>query len=56
MRRTPDGGAVAWQATVGGKAMTNLASVESGAGISLGVGRDDWVLRIWWLLRRQAPL
>ena len=27
--------------------MTNLASVESGAGVSLGGGRDDWVLRIW---------
>ena len=46
LRRTPDGGAVAWQATVGVKAVTNLASIESGAGMSLGVGRDDWVLRI----------
>ena len=36
LRRTPDGVAVAWRATVGGKAVTNLASVESGAGISLG--------------------
>ena len=47
LRLTPDGVAVAWRATVGGKAVTNSASVESGAGISLGVGRDDGVLRIW---------
>jgi len=47
LRRTPGGGAVVWRATVGGKAMTNLVSVESGAGISLGAGRDDGVLRIW---------
>jgi len=47
MRRTADGIEIAWQTPVGGKAATNLASVNLDGGISLGVGRDDGVLRIW---------
>ena len=47
MRRTVDGIEIAWQTPVGGKAATNLASVNLDGGISLGVGRDDGVLRIW---------
>jgi len=35
------------QTPVGGKAATNLASVDLGGGISLGVGQNDAVLRIW---------
>ena len=47
LRRTEDGIDGAWQTPVGGKAATNLASVDLGGGITLGVGRDDGVLRIW---------
>ena len=47
LRRTEDGIDEAWQTPVGGKAATNLASVVLGGGITLGVGRDDEVLRIW---------
>ncbi|RUA20804.1 MAG: hypothetical protein DSY79_09490 [Chloroflexi bacterium] len=47
LRRTEDGIDGAWQPPVGGKAATNLASVDLGGGITLGVGRDDGVLRIW---------
>jgi hypothetical protein len=47
MRRTGEGIELAWQTPVGGKAATNLASVNLGGGITLGVGRDDGVLRIW---------
>ena len=47
LRRTGDGVEIAWQTPVGGKAATNLASVNLGGGLILGVGRDDGVLRIW---------
>ena len=47
LRHTEDGIDGAWQPPVGGKAATNLASVDLGGGITLGVGRDDGVLRIW---------
>ena len=47
LRRTEDRIDGAWQTPVGGKAATNLASVALGGGITLGVGRDDGVLRIW---------
>ena len=47
LRRTEDGINEAWQTPVGGKAATNLASAVLGGGITLGVGRDDEVLRIW---------
>ena len=47
LRRTEDGIDGAWQTPVGGKAATNLASVDFGGGITLGVSRDDGVLRIW---------
>jgi len=47
LRRTGDGVVLAWQTPVGGKAVTNLAAVNTGGGIALGVGREDGVLRIW---------
>ena len=48
LRRTPDGIEPAWQTEVGGKAVTNLAaSADSNGGLTLGVGRDDGVLRLW---------
>ena len=47
LRSTEDGIDGAWQTPVGGKAATNLASVDLGGGISLGVGQNDAVLRIW---------
>ena len=47
LRSTEDGIDGAWQTPVGGKAATNLPSVDLGGGITLGVGRDDGVLRIW---------
>ena len=47
LRRTADGIETAWETPVGGKAATNLAAVDSGGRIVLGVGREDRVLRIW---------
>ncbi|MBC8280636.1 MAG: hypothetical protein H8E48_07625 [Chloroflexi bacterium] len=47
LRRTKDGIETAWQTPVGGKAATNLAAVDFGDEIILGVGREDGVLRIW---------
>ena len=47
LRRTADGAAVAWRTPVGGKAATNLTAVAQNGNISIGVGRDDGVLRIW---------
>ena len=47
MRRTQGGVELAWRTPVGGRAVTNLASVNLGGGIALGVGREDGVLRIW---------
>ena len=47
LRSTEDGIDGAWQTPVGGKAATNLASVDLGGGIPLGVGQNDAVLRIW---------
>ena len=47
LRPTEDGIDGAWQTPVGGKAATNLASVDLGGGISLGGGQNDAVLRIW---------
>ncbi len=47
LRRTESGAELAWQTPVGGKAVTNLASVSLGGRITLGVGREDGVLRIW---------
>ncbi len=47
LRRTEDGAELAWQPPVGGKAVTNWASVNLGGGIAMGVGREDGVLRIW---------
>jgi len=47
LHRTEDRIDGAWQTPVGGKAATNLASGDFGGGITLGVGRDDGVLRIW---------
>ena len=47
LRSTEGGIDGAWQTPVGGKAATNLASVDLGGGISLGVGQNDAVLRIW---------
>ena len=47
LRSTEDGIDGAWQTPVGGKAATNLASVDLSGGISLGVGQNDAVLRIW---------
>lgn len=39
LRRTRDEVELAWQTSVGGKAVTNLAAVNTGGGIALGVGR-----------------
>ena len=47
LRRTAGGIDLAWRTPVGGRAVTNLAAVDLGAGIALGVGREDGVLRIW---------
>ena len=47
LRRTEGGVELAWQTPVGGKAVTNLASVDVAGGIALGVGREDGVLRVW---------
>ena len=47
LRSTEDGIDGAWQTPVGGKVATNLASVDLGGGIPLGVGQNDAVLRIW---------
>ena len=47
LRRTKDSVELAWQTPIGGKAVTNLAAVNTGGGIALGVGREDGVLRIW---------
>ena len=47
LRRTDDGVEIAWQTSVGGEAVTNLASVKIRGEIWMGVGRDDGVLRIW---------
>ena len=47
LRRTEGGVELAWQTPVGGKAVTNLASVDVGGGLALGVGREDGVLRVW---------
>ena len=48
LRRVEDGIELAWQIPIGGKAVTNLAAVvDSVGGLSLGVGREDGVLRIW---------
>ena len=47
LRRTKDGIETAWQAPVDGKATTNLAAVDFGDAIMLGVGREDGTLRVW---------
>ena len=47
LRRTKSSVETAWQRPVGGKAATNLAAVDFGDEIMLGVGREDGVLRIW---------
>lgn len=48
LRRTEGGIELAWQTEVGGKAVTNLAAVvDANGGLTLGVGREDGVLRIW---------
>ena len=47
LRSTEDGIDGAWQTPGGGKAATNLAAVDLGGGIPLGVGQNDAVLRIW---------
>ena len=47
LRRTESGVELAWRTPVGGKAVTNLASVSLGGWITLGVGREVGVLRIW---------
>jgi hypothetical protein len=48
LRRTGDGIDLAWQTPVGGKAATNLASaIDSAGGLTLGIGRQDRILRLW---------
>ncbi len=47
LRRTAEGVDLAWQTAVGGRAVTNLAVVDLEGRLTLGVGRDDGVLRIW---------
>jgi len=47
LRRTADGVELAWQTPVGGKAVTNLGAFNLEGRLTLGVGRDDGVLRVW---------
>jgi hypothetical protein len=48
LRRTAGGAEAAWTVPVGGRVTTNLAGVTAPNGrMSIGVGRDDAVLRVW---------
>jgi len=48
LRRTANGAQLAWQTPVDGKAVTNLATaIDSNGSLSVGVGRDDKILRVW---------
>jgi hypothetical protein len=48
IRRTPEGAEVVWSLPVGGRINTNIGVVtDSDGGLSIAVGREDRVLRIW---------
>ncbi len=48
IRRTTEGAEVAWSLPIGGRISTNIGVVtDSDGGLSVAVGREDRVLRIW---------
>lgn len=48
LRRTPNGADVAWTVPVDSLIATNLAAATADDGhLTIGVGRVDWVLRVW---------
>ncbi len=48
IRRTGDGAEVAWMAPTGARVTTNLATLQlPGEGVTVGVGREDGILRVW---------
>lgn len=47
IRNSENGAVVAWELDLNGTLVTNLAALNTPAGLALAVGRDDGIMRVW---------